>query len=333
MLLPSLVLLLAGADAAPRPTAATWNERLLVADGTGTVRAWSAKDLEYDAALTKKLNGDGLVAIERSGGVLWGFDGTRVFTWDDAGAQWDLVKSKPPRAPCSAFAVVNGAPVGTCGPGVHSFLDGKYWEAPEFEDQVKGRGFGERPHALASHGAFLAIGTGFGEWGGHLWLLDVSTGAWSKHYDSLGNAVGIAWTPSGWAVAWSMSHFDATTRVRLHGADGKPAREGNRLRGRYLRALAWDDAAAALYGLEQQQLVRVTKDLAFEPVQSIGKVSYGPERHAVGVSPGIAAFLALGGERFLLVPLTGEALVLDHGKVKPLRAPPPLTPDAGAPKR
>lgn len=334
MLLLTLALL-AAAPHAPtvRPTAASWGTHLLVADGTGEVRAWKSADLAFDAAFTKRLNGDGLVALVASGGALWGFDGTRAFTWDDAGGQWDLVKSKPPKAPCTAFAVVDGAPVGTCGAGVHRFTDGHFWDAPPFEDQVKGRGFGDAPRALASHGTQLAIGTGFGEWGGHLWLLDVATGRWSKFYDALGNAVGLAWTPKGWAVAWSMSHFDATTRARLHGPDAAPTKEGERLRGRYLRALAFDEAAGALFGLEQQQLVRLSDALKLEPVQPIGAVKYGPEPNAVGVSSGIAAFLALGGGRFLVVPEDGAPRVVGGKQETVLEAPRPPATDAGRPGR
>jgi hypothetical protein len=310
-----------------RPTAAQHGGHLLVADGDGTVRAWTAKDLAFDAALTKRLNGDGLLAIAADGETLWGFDGTRAFTWDDAGQQWDRAPSKKaPPAPCTAFAVVGGAPVGTCGPGVFRFTDGTSWDAPEFKDQVRGRGFGEAPSAVASHGTQLAIAVGFGEWGGYFWLLDVATGAWSKHYDSLAYPTGMTWTGSAWAVAWSMSHFDASTRVRLHAPDASLAKEGERVRGRYLRALAWDAETKALVALEQQALVRVDEKLAFTKVQDIGKVAYGPERHAIGVSSGIGAFLALGGGRVLIVPVSGEALVGGGGKVTALRAP---TTDAG----
>jgi hypothetical protein len=326
----SVLALLVVAQSQARPTAASWAEHLLIADGDGTVSAFSSKDLTFDATLTKKLNGDGLLAIARSGDVLWGFDGARAFTWDDAGARWDLVKSKPPPKPCSAFAVVGGAPVGTCGPGVHRFTDGKYWDAPEFKGQISGRGFGDFPQAIASHGTQLAIGTGFGEWGGHLFVLDVSTGKWVMHTDTLGNGVGIAWTGEGWAVAWSMSHMMAHTRVRLHGPDGKPLREGAMLRDKYLRKLAWDDEAHALFGLEQNDLVCIDDKLELTKVQDVGKVKYGPEPNAVGVSPGIAELLALGGGRFLVVPLTGDALVVGAGKVTPLRAP---AVDAGVPAR
>jgi hypothetical protein len=295
-----------------KPTAALDADHLYVADGDGTVRAWNRSTFELDAPLTKKLNGDGLLAIVRDGETLWGFDSTRVFTWDFHGARWELVKGKAPPAPCSAFAVVGGKPVGTCGPGVHRFTDGKYWNAPEFKEQIRGRGFGESPHAIASNGNVLAIGTGFGEWGGHLWLLDVSTGAWSKFYDSLGNAVGIAKTDKGWFVAWSMSHMSAHTRVRLHGADAKELTLGPEFDGRYLRALAAD--GGALFGIEQNELVKVTNALKLEKVQSFTPVKYGPERNAVGVSPGISAFLPIGDERFLLVPVSGSPLIIGKGK-------------------
>lgn len=319
-MLTSLALLIVMQAAPVGPTAARWGEHLLIADGDGTVRAWSANDLAFEAAFTQKLNGDGLLALARHGDELWGFDGTRVFTWDDAGARWDLQKSKPPPMSCSAFAVVDGKPLGLCGPGVHRFSDGKHWDAPEFKGQVSGRGFGDAP-MVAAQGTQLAIGTGFGEWGGHFWLLDLSTGRWSLHTDTLGNAVGLAWTGEAWAVAWSMSHMMAHTRVRLHGPEAKPLKEGARLRNQYLRALAFDGEAKQLVGLEQNDLVRVDDQLALVKLQGVGKVKYGPEPNAVGVSSGISAFLPLGGGRFLLVPKSGDALVVGAGQVSPLRSP------------
>ncbi len=305
--------------AAIKPTAAVDVDHLYVADGDGTVRAWNRSTFEFDAPRTKQLNGDGLLAIVRDGETLWGFDGTRVFTWDPHGALWTQVKSKAPPNPCSAFAVVGGKPVGTCGPGVHRFTDGKYWDAPEFKDEIRGRGFGESPHAIASSGSVLAIGTGFGEWGGHLWLLDVSTGAWSKFYDPLGNAVGIAKTDKGWLVAWSMSHLMAHTRVRLHGADAKELATEKEFKDRYLRSLTRD--GEVVLGLEQHELVKITSKLEFEALRSITPVSYGPERNAVGVSPGIGAFLAIGGERYLLAPISGAPLVIGKGPTVSLTAP------------
>jgi hypothetical protein len=307
--------------AAVPPSGLLFGSRLLVADGDGTVRAWSATDLQFDAAFTKKLNGDGLLGIASNGDdTLWGFDGTRAFTWDANSEQWQLVPSKPPPTPCSHFTVVANAPVGLCGAGVHRFTDGRYFEGPEFNDQVRGRGFGEHPR-LAARGSVLAIGTGFGEWGGHLWLLDVSDGSWRKHFDSLGNVTGVVWTGEAWAVAWSMSHLMATTRMRLHGPDARPTQEGKEVPDRYVRALAWDDEAKVLFGLEQNDLVRFDRALVFKKVHSLARVTYGLERHAVGVSSGIATFVATSQGQFLVVPETGDPLVVRGGKSERLRRP------------
>jgi hypothetical protein len=319
-MLTMFALLLAAQSGTVAPTGSTFGAHLLIADGDGTVRAWTQRDLALDEAFTKKLNGDGLLAIIRDQDVLWGFDGTRVFIWDAVTAGWDRQPSKPPKVPCQAFAVVDGKPVGICGPGVHRFSDGKYWDAPEFKDQLTGRGFGEDPKAIAVHGTQLAIGTGFGEWGGYLWLLDVANGEWGKHYDPLGNALGIAWNGKGWAVAWSMSHFTAHTRVRLHGTDGKALAEGAELKDKYLRKLAFDEETKTLYGLEQNDLVKIGDKFLLNKVQSVGKVKYGEERNAVGVSSGISQLLPLGGGRLLLVPKSGEPLVVSAGKVTPLKA-------------
>lgn len=325
----SLTVALALAVSAARPSAVVFGDHLLVADGDGTVRAWKHATLEFDAAQTKKLNGDGLLAVVKSDGTLWGFDGVRAFTWDPNGARWDLVKGKPPPSPCRAFAIADGKPVGVCGAGVHRFTDGKYWDAPEFKGQISGRGFSDTPE-IASRGSVVAIGTGYGEWGGHLFLLDVTSGTWNLYTDTLGNCAGIVPTEKGWFVAWSMSHMMAHTRARLHGADGKPLLEGPMLRDRYLRALTWGAEANAVIGLEQNDLVKLSDTLGLEKVQSkVGQVRYGDERNAVGVSPGIGAFLAIGGGRYVIVPTSGPPLVVGGAKSVSLVAPAGVKPDAG----
>jgi hypothetical protein len=308
------------------PTAAQHEGHLVIADGAGAVRAWAAKDLSLDAELTKRLSGQTVLAVVAAPGTLWGFDASRPFRWDDAGARWEPVPSTPPAAPCLAFAVVAGAPVCVTQASVHRFTDGRVFDAPPFKDQLEGRGFGHGPAVLATHGSQPALGVSFGEWGGFLWLLDVASGAWARHYDSLGAPAGIAWTGAAWAVAWSMSHFDASTRVRLHGVDGAPTREGPLLSARYLRALAWDDEGKALFGLERQQVVRVEASLDLTSLHRIGKVAYGPERNAIGVSPGVAAFQVLQGGGLLLVPHHGDAVVIARGKTSPLRREAPREP-------
>jgi hypothetical protein len=309
-----------------RPGAVQWGDFILLADGDGTLSAFASASLDYDAAFSKQLNGDGLLALVVDEAELWGFDGRRVFTWDSVAREWMLRPTRGPPAECLAFAVVAHAPVCVTAKSVYRFTTGTVFEAPPFKGQVSGRGFGESPHAVAVSGDQLAIGTGFGEWGEHLWLLDLSTGEWAMFNDTLGNAVGIAWTGDAWAVAWSMSHFEAHTRVRLHGRDAQPRQEGPMTRGSYLRKLTWDLAQGVVVGLERDTLVRVTKKVTLEKLFSIGKVAYAPERHAVGVAPGIAQLMALGEGRYLVIPTAGPALVATARRTVPLSAP---TPDAG----
>lgn len=312
--------------AALRPTAVTWGGHLLIADGKGGVHAWNAGDLSFDDGFSKQLAGERVIAIAAGNTTLWGFDGTRALQWEARGAlsRWVALQAKPPPGRCNAFAVVREDPVCVCGPGVFRFPDARYWAVPLVAPELARRGFGELPLSLAVHEAQLALGTGLGEWGGTLWLLDVTTGNWKWHSDALGNPVGVASTSSGWAVAWSMSHFLTTTRVRLHRADATPLEEGPVLEGRYLRALS-ADGQGQLLGVEQQELVHVTETLTIEAMQSVGQVAYGLERHAAGVSSGIAAFVTLVGTRALIVSDGGEGRVVGAGKSKILAVPHPTT--------
>ncbi len=307
-------LTLSQVDAKPYPSAALLGDQLVVADGNGSLKAWK-KDLSFDAELSKKLNAQPLVAVARDGDTVWGFDGKATFTWSLEHSDWNEVKARAPAAPCLAFAVVESKPVCVQARGIHRFSDGKFWEAPKYDHQIKGQGFG-MPKAVVVHGSQVAIGNGFGEWGGFLWLLDLKTDQWSKFYDELGNANGIAWTPDGWAVAWAMSHMMATAQPRLHDVDGKPRKESARLHDKYLRAVAWD--GKALYGLEQDEIVKFKPDLTFTKVQKV-KIAYGPEANAVGVSSGIAVMQALDGGRFLIVPTSGAPVVADGSKVTVLK--------------
>jgi len=308
MMLPALAVMVLAASTF-KPTAVVFGGHLLVADGAGAVRSWSAKELAPEAQLPGAMQ-----AIASDGGTLWGTEGHHAFRWSDADRAWKQLTGKPAPAGCNAFAVVGGAPVATCGPGVFRFTDGRYWDAPEFHDQIKGRGFGESPQAIAAHDAQLAIGTGFGEWGGYLWLLDTAKGEWSRFYDDLAYVNGIAWNGQKWAVAWSMSHMSASAQVRLHSVDAKVALEDKPRERAYLRAIAVEPASRALFAIEQNELVRVDDKLGFEKVQSIGTVKYASERNAVGVASGVAALLAIGDGRWLVVPVAGQPLVVGGGK-------------------
>ncbi len=314
--LTALASLLLAAEG-PLPTAALWHERVVIADGTGVVRAWKL-DATVDKPLTHALAATPIIAIVRAGEVLWGFTTARPVTWSEERSTWVDTATKVAPAPCLAFAVVDGAPVGLCGPGVFRFTDGRSWPAPKPDVPITDTGFGV-PRAVASRGATLAIGTGYGEWGGTLWTLDLATGRWAHHFDELACVTGLSWGTEGLLVTWSMSHFSASTRVRLHRADASVVREGSRLDGKYLRAIAAEgDWVTAL---EQNTLVRVKPDLTFSPIGARLALPYGAEPLAVGVSSGIAVMLPVPGHRVLVVSAAGQGVLAGAGAVTPLKAP------------
>ncbi len=297
----------AGADSGRVPASlARWGDTLVVADGSGAVRAYRG-DGQAQVALTSALGATPLFGVAADGATLFGFDLHSAFSW--SGERWQPLKPKA-ELPCRAFSVVQGQPVAVCGPNVFRFSDGRSFKGPEFHDQIRGRGFGASV-SLASHDALLAIGTGFGEWGGYLWVLDLSTGKWNRFYDALGYPVGVTWADAGWAVAWSMSHMMASTRVRLHRAKGQILREGPSVDDHYLRAISYAPDSKSLFALEQNDLVRVVDEtLLFEKVQSVAPMAYGREPLAVGVSSGIAGFVSLGNGRFAVLSTTGDLLVV-----------------------
>lgn len=318
----ALAVLLHGAEAQAVPTAVLHGAHLLVADGEGDLRAWSSKDLRFDPERSRQLSMAGLLAVARSGEQLWSFDGTRTFTWDDGGGRWVPGPSVPSMKGCTHFAVPAGSPVALCGRGVHRYADGRFFEPPLLLSTNQGRPFEGGRHVVASHGTRLAIGTGLGEWGGMFHVLDLATRQWTRSADSLGGPVGVTWTGSEWAVAWSMSHFHPSTRVRLHRPDSTVAREGPELPDSYLRAIAFEPVTKRLVALEQNDLVHVSESLELERLQHLDPLPYGTERHAVGVSSGIAVFLPLDGERTLIVPFEGPPVAVVRGAMIPLPVPP-----------
>ena len=284
-----------------------------MADGKCGLHVWRVADenpsrLVRDDELAVKLNAKPFVGVAASEEILFGFDERSAWQWSPRG--WTSLGTAQAPSRCRAFAVVQNQPFAVCGNGVFSFGTGQYFEPPRnpiFIDSVDDR-LGDNV-VLAAHDNLVPVGTGFGEWGGFFFVLNTSTGRWSKTQDEVSNAVWVVWWQNQWAVAWSMSHLGfAHTRIRLHATDALPAKEGQQLDSMYVRALAVDARTHSLWAVEQESLTQVDeKMLSLDSRQeSVVAVPYGAERLAVGVSSGVAGFISIGQSQLVVMSNEGE---------------------------
>lgn len=273
---------------AAAPTAVEWKGTLVATDGK-VVKAWTMPKLTPVTTFDSKRPIDAIARDERS---LWAFSNGATFRW--SGTAWDAMTTRAAKGPCLAYAVVDGAPIGLCGMLVHRFSDGTTWPGPKFADQMRGEGFAGL-HVVASHGTQLALGTGFGEWGGYLWLLDLKTGRWAHFYDAYHSVNGLAWNGKGWTVAWAMNPL-VSTLVREHRLDASAEREGPDINGHDLRALMSNDTGIA--GVEKQRVVLVTPTLEIENGRDLEGLS-SPQA-PTGVSFGISALIPNGSDPVLV---------------------------------
>ena len=170
--------------------------------------------------------------------------------------------------------------------------------------QLEGRlGPGElRVRAVMTTDRCLWIGTGQGEWGGHLLGLNIRTGRWVKFSDSLHYVTGIARGPHDIPiVSWSMSHFGENTLIRIHKNDSSVATSYPELSNKYYHALTYDFSAKKLYGFERDSIVSISEGKP-TPVARAEFEIFKREPRAIGVSSSIIAIFAIAPETLLIVP-------------------------------
>ena len=135
----------------------------------------------------------------------------------------------------------------------------------------------------------LWIGTGYGEWGGHLVGLNPRTGEWVQYHDALHYVTGITQaTPDELIVSWSMSHFGANTRIRVHKLDGTPKSSYPELDSKYYQRIAYSPYDKTLYGVENIDVVSIKEGKPSKIAELEGQL-FEREPMAIGVSPGVAA--------------------------------------------
>ncbi|WP_232293447.1 hypothetical protein [Stigmatella aurantiaca] len=279
----------------------------------GTVHAWRVGDLGADPEYARALASQRLLLLATGGGQLWGTDLARIYRWSEKERAWAAVGTLPARKePAIDLAVVGDRPVVVYTSSVVEARTGKVHPLSKLKDAFA-KGF--RALAVHASGTHVWVGTGYGEWGGCLFGLDLKRGQWVQSKDSLHYVTGIASDGEGnlW-VSWSMSHFMANTLLRVHRPDATVARAYPEFKSKYIQTVAWDDARKVLYGIEQNSLVRFEEGKPVELV-SLGELPYAQEPNAIGVAPGVTRLESLGSGRLLLVHESRAPIVYTEGKL------------------
>jgi hypothetical protein len=153
--------------------------------------------------------------------------------------------------------------------------------------------------------SMLWIGTGNGEWGGHLVGLNSRTGEWVQHYDALHYVTGITHaTLDEVIVSWSMSHFGANTLIRAHKLDARPSLSYPYLVSKYYQIIAYSPYDKTLYGVETVDLVSIKEGKPTKIAELKGDL-FEREPNAIGVAPGVAAILPVAPKTLIVVPKFG----------------------------
>lgn len=295
------------------PSVVVYGEHIIHLSQDGKVHAWRSRGLGADAEYARALASPPLRLLATGGGRLWGTDLARAYLWSEDARAWKPEASLPatPEAALD-LAVVGDRPVVVYTKHVVEARTGRVHPLSKLKNAAFEAMRALTVRATATH---VWVGTGYGEWGGALFGLELASGRWVQFDDSLHYVTGIAEDGQGrlW-VSWSMSHFDAKTLLRVHRPDATVERAFPELRSMYFQTVAWDDARQRLYGVEQQGVVRFEDGKPLE-LASLGKLSYSDEANAIGVAPGITRMEALGPQRFLLVHERAAPRVFVDGKV------------------
>ena len=188
----------------------------------GSFGVWETKGGRFDPDLSAALSKQKVSHLASDGRRMWAVEGARLLAWSPQPKAWEQVAEFDAGGEeLAGVAVSGGTPLLVFPTRVVSPTDRRTFEVPLLKGQLELK----RLHVLALQPTerSLWIGTGQGEWGGHLVGIDLRTGKWVQFYDSLHYVTGITLGPEdGPIVSWSMSHFDADTLIRVHKPDATP---------------------------------------------------------------------------------------------------------------
>jgi hypothetical protein len=301
-------------------TAVLYKNQLIGLSESGRIRVWGLEDGSFDEDTSSKLTRATVTHLASDGDKLWAIDKSRLYLWRPEERSWKQVcEYKRDGEQPVALVGVGGAPLLIFPTKVKDLVGGRTYKVPTLKGQVQT----DSLRVLAFHAtpSWVWIGTGNGEWGGHLVGFHPRTGAWVQYYDAFHYVTGITQAaPNEVIVSWSMSHFGANTMIRVHKPDGTPKSSYPELDSKYYQRVAYSTYDKTLYGVENTDVVTIKEGEPSKLVELKGQV-FEREPHAIGVAPGIAALLPVAPKTLIIVPNHGLPWKLSEGTLTRLRTP------------
>jgi hypothetical protein len=301
-------------------TAVLYRNKLIGLNEKGRFHVWVLEDGSFDEDTASKLSRESITHLASDGDNLWAGEKSTLHSWSPAERSWKKVSEfKGDGEELVAIVGVGGSPLLIFPTMVKDVVEGRAYKVPPLKGQIRTNAL--RILAIHATRSMLWIGTGYGEWGGHLVGLDPKTGDWVQYSDELHYVTGITQAaPDEVIVSWSMSHFGANTMIRVHRQDGTPKLSFPELESKYYQKIAYSPFDKILYGVENTDVVSIKEGKPSNIAELKGQL-FEREPHAIGVSPGVSALLPVAHSTLFVVPNHGLPWRLNDGKLTRLRVP------------
>lgn len=295
---------------------------LLILYDDGTFGAWNLKTSEYVKEEAVLHSRKGLNRLAADADYLWVADDTSVYCWNSTSPGWVRKAGFDGDGEVSAgMAVISGKPYVVFPSKVVDPIGNRTLKPQKLQGYAML--LGPPFKVLTTHGtnSTLWIGVGRGEWGGALFGLDVNASTWVTSSDSAKYVTGITHTPRNEVVtSWSMSHFSASTMIRVHKTDATTKTEYSALNDKYYQCIAYNTFDEVLYAMESTNLVEIRDGKPTKLAALDGRL-YESEPNAIGISPGIMAILPIARREVVIVPKRGEPWLFRDGRLTKLVKP------------
>ena len=286
----------------------------------GRFRVWGLEDWEFDEGTASRFEHAGMTRLASNGDKLWATDDSTLYSWSPEENTWNRVSGyRGAGEKLEALVVVGGTPLLVFPSKVESPTTRRTFKVPKLKGHLKIDYLRVLTHFATD--TMLWIGTGQGEWGGHLVGLDPETSEWAQNYDSSHCVTGITQEKHGeLIVSWSMSHFRADTLIRVHKLDATPKKAYQELESQYYQCVVYNPFDETLYGIENTEVVTIKEGKPSKIAELEGQL-FEREPLAIGVSPGVSALIPIAAQTLVIVPNYGFPWLLKDGTLTRLQGP------------